>query len=307
VDREVPRAISALPLAPGVYRFRDAAGAVLYIGRATTLRSRVASYWSDLRDRGHLAPMVARVARVEAVACDSPHEAAWLERNLLEAARPRWNRTAGGQENPVYLRLDARPRVPGLTVARQPEPGDGLRYFGPYLGGLRARQAAAAIGRVCPLAATGTALGGAERDMARARGAAGGDRGALAAAVAAILAREPTAVSAARARLEELRGAAAAALAFELAGKINSELRSLDWVTSPQRVTTLEPAAFEACGWSGQLLVRFVIRAGRLCEWSQERCDPAAATTPLAATPPGWAAFAQRSAELAAALSPPPR
>src|SRR3984957_12010731 len=131
VDREAPRAISRLPHAPGVYRFRAAAGEVLYIGRATTLRSRVASYWSDLRDRGHLAPMVARVARVEAVACDSPHEAAWLERNLLEAARPRWNRTAGGQENPVYLRLDDRPRVPGLTVARRPEPGDGRRYFGP--------------------------------------------------------------------------------------------------------------------------------------------------------------------------------
>jgi excinuclease ABC subunit C len=303
VDREVPRAISHLPRAPGVYRFRDATGEVLYIGRATALRSRVASYWSDLRDRGHLAPMVARVHRVEAVTCDSPHEAAWLERNLLEAALPRWNRTPGGQESPVYLRLDARPRAPGLTVARRPEPGGGLRYFGPYLGGLRARQAAAAIGRVCPLAATGTALRGAERDMARARGAAGGDRGALTAAVAAILAREPAAVSAARIRLEQLRDEAAQALAFELAGKINSELRALDWVTSPQRVSTLEAAAFEACGWSGQLLVRFVIRAGRLCEWSQERCGRAAAGPALAATPAGWAGFAQRSAELAAALS----
>jgi excinuclease ABC subunit C len=39
----------------------------LYIGRATTLRNRVASYWSDLRERDHLAPMVARVARIEAV------------------------------------------------------------------------------------------------------------------------------------------------------------------------------------------------------------------------------------------------
>ena len=303
VDREAPRAISRLPHAPGVYRFRDAAGEVLYIGRATALRSRVGSYWSDLRDRGHLAPMVARVARVEAVLCDSPHEAAWLERNLLQAARPPWNRTPGGQEVLVYLQLDARPRAPGLTVARAHRPGPGLRYFGPYLGGLRARQAVAAIGRVCPLAATGTALRGAERDLARARGAAGGDRGALAEAVSAILAREPAAVSAARARLEQLRGEATQALAFELAAKINSELEALDWIISPQRVTTLEPAAFEACGWSGQLLVRFVIRAGRLRQWSQEHCDQAAAGPALAATPAGWAGFAQRSAELAAALS----
>jgi hypothetical protein len=73
---------------PGVYRFRDARGGVLYIGRATALRHRVASYWSDLRERGYPAPMVARVTRIEAVTCDSPHEAAWLERNLLEASLP---------------------------------------------------------------------------------------------------------------------------------------------------------------------------------------------------------------------------
>jgi excinuclease ABC subunit C len=40
------------------------------------LRSRVASYWSDLRERDHLVPMVARMARIEAVSCDSSHEAA---------------------------------------------------------------------------------------------------------------------------------------------------------------------------------------------------------------------------------------
>ena len=85
-----------LPLAPGVYRFRDGAGKVLYLGRATSLRHRVASYWGDLRDRAHLTPMVARVARVEAVACDSVHEAAWLERNLLLARKPPWNRAPAG-------------------------------------------------------------------------------------------------------------------------------------------------------------------------------------------------------------------
>jgi hypothetical protein len=123
-----------LPAAPGVYRFRDAAGRVLYLGRATHLRSRVASYWSDLRDRAHLAPMVYRVARVEAVACDSGHEAAWLERNLLQARKPPWNR----------LSDDARD--PGVTVVYQP--AERARNFGPYLGG---RQAVSGLCRVLPL------------------------------------------------------------------------------------------------------------------------------------------------------------
>jgi excinuclease UvrABC nuclease subunit len=59
--------VARLPLGPGVYRFRDAAGRVLYVGRAACLRRRVASYWGGLGDRGHLAAMVARIARGEAL------------------------------------------------------------------------------------------------------------------------------------------------------------------------------------------------------------------------------------------------
>src|SRR5450755_2085705 len=121
--------VAQLPHAPGVYRFRDARGRVLYIGRAADLRGRVASYWGDLGDRPHLAVMVARIARIEAVACDSGHEAAWLERNLLERALPPWNRTRGGQEVPVYIRLDERPVAPGLTVVHAARPSAGIRYF----------------------------------------------------------------------------------------------------------------------------------------------------------------------------------
>jgi excinuclease ABC subunit C len=139
--------VRQLPSAPGVYRFRDGRGRVLYVGRATELRGRVASYWSDLRDRPHLARMVAAVARVEAVVCDSVHEAAWLERNLLEESLPRWNRTPGGQEVPVYLVLDDGPAKPGLKVTHLPVPG---RIFGPYLGGLRARLALSALHRIHP-------------------------------------------------------------------------------------------------------------------------------------------------------------
>jgi excinuclease UvrABC nuclease subunit len=74
-----PRDLAArLPCAPGVYRFRDAAGRVLYLGRASSLCRRVASYWGDLGGRAHLSPMVARIAGLEAVVCDSAHEAARL-------------------------------------------------------------------------------------------------------------------------------------------------------------------------------------------------------------------------------------
>ncbi len=87
--------------------------------------------------------MVASIAQVEAVTCDSAHEAAWLERNLLEHRRPPWNRATGGQEAEGWIRLSVSPRSPGLTVMRQPAPGD----FGPYLGGQKVRDAVCGLAR----------------------------------------------------------------------------------------------------------------------------------------------------------------
>ena len=295
--------IARLPLTPGVYRFRDAAGQVLYLGRATMLRRRVASYWLDLRDRGHLTPMVAQVRKIEAVSCDSAHEAAWLERNLLTTSLPPWNRTVGGQEHPVYIRLDPRPARPGLSVAHLPANRPAVMYFGPYLGGRRARQAVKGLGRVLPLAYSGAELRGTRLDIARARGLAGADRGQCVETITAVLRREPDAVTGVRARLQELRERAAGVLAFELAADITGELRALEWVTSPQRASSMAATDFTASGWWDGVLSSFTVRRGRVCEWAQAACPESGAAARLAGTPPDWAGFAQRNAELAAALS----
>ncbi len=298
-----PPAAARLPGSPGVYRFRDAADQVLYVGRASALRSRVASYWTGLRDRDHLAPMVARVAQIEAVSCDSVHEAAWLERNLLEASLPRWNRTPGGQESAVYIRMDAGPVSPGLSVAYQPEPAGQVRYFGPYLGGLRVRRAVAALHRILPLCHAADRPSGAERDLARMRGVAGDDRSALTGSLAAILDRQPAAVSWAHRQLEQLRDRAAQNLAYELAARIQEEIGALSWVTCPQRVTTMDATNLIVAGWSRGMLVQFQIHGGRLCGWSQRSCSHPTATDVLAATPAAWSDFTQRNAELAASLT----
>ena len=303
--RNGPAVIGQLPCTPGVYRFRDARERVLYVGRATTLRSRVASYWSDLRGREHLASMVARVAAIEAVACDSVHEAAWLERNLLETSLPRWNRIPGGQESAVYIRMDTRPAAPGLGVAYRAEPAAQVRHFGPYLGRQRVGRAITALDRLLPLSATGTRLTGTERDIARARCTVSADRTVLISALTAILAREPAAVSRAHDRLEQLRDRAAGVLAYEMAARIQDEIAALDWVTCPQKVTTMEPANHTVSGWCGGILVQFQISGGRVRNWSQRACSMPGAARELAATPHAWGEFMRRTAELAATMAQP--
>jgi excinuclease ABC subunit C len=297
--------VAGLPLEPGIYRFRDEASRVLYIGRATVLRRRVASYWSQLRDRPHLAPMVARIAGIEAVACDSVHEAAWLERNLLEASLPPWNRTAGGQEVPVCIRLDRGPGRPGLSVDHLLPADGGGECFGPYLGGRRVRQAVRGLNRCLPVAYAGTGLRGAATDLARIRGVDQADLAGLTDRLGAVLRREPDAVAWVGGRLAELRDQAAAGLAFELAGAIDGELRALDWVTCPQRATTLERADFTACGWAVGRLTSFAVRGGKITRWARRDCAENEAAPWLAGTPAGWAQFAQRNAVLAAALRGP--
>jgi excinuclease ABC subunit C len=296
-------AAGLLPQGPGVYRFRDARGRVLYLGRAASLRRRVASYWGDLRDRRHLAPMVASIARLEAIACDSPHEAAWLERNLLRERLPPWNRAPdGGQESEVWIALSDSARSPGLSVTYQPVLG--TRHFGPYLGGRQVRLAVSGLNRVLPLGYAGD-LDGALGDMARVRGVTAPDRPRLAAKVTAVLDRVPESVTEVRAALCARRDAASGELAFELAGRLQTEIEALDWVTAQQRVARPGTGDCTAYGWADGLLVCFTIRDGRLNGWSQRACTATTARRHLDATPAEWTDFAARNAHLAARLLRP--
>ena len=302
-------AVRVLPGALGVYRFRDAERRVLYVGRATHLRRRVASYWGDLGDRQHLVAMVPQIAEIEAAECASEHEAVWLERNLLERSLPPWNRTAGGQEVPVCIRVDASARSPGTKVLHLPLPGlsrahgnAAVRYFVPYLGAARVRLAAAGLHRALPLGYTSDGQSSLLRELGASRGVDGTDRAALAASLCAVLSRQATAVAALRAQLAALRDAAAAGEAYEVAGRIQAELAALEWITCPQRAAVLEPREAKLAGWADGVLVRFEVRAGRLAGWRQVVRSREQAGPRLAATPPEWREFAERNAALAARL-----
>jgi excinuclease ABC subunit C len=303
--------VARLPLGPGVYRFRDAAGRVLYLGRATSLRRRVASYWGDLGDRGHLAAMVARIVRVEAVPCASAHEAAWLERNLLERSKPPWNRSPrGGQEAEVWIRLSASADAPGVRVARRPRTDEQARYYGPYLGSQKAHDAVSGLRRMLPLGATADRARhkptDTARELARARGAWRPARADPVLTVAAALDRDPAAVAELRVELIRRRDAAAVRLAYEFAGQVQAELEALDWITAEQKVTSAQPHDFNVHGWARGVLVRFEVRGGRLSGWSQRGCAAEVGRRHLAVTSCGleWADFARRAAELAALLAP---
>jgi excinuclease ABC subunit C len=100
-----------------------------------------------------------------------------------------------------------------------------------------------------------------------------------------------------------LRQRASDNLAFELAARIDSEMKAFAWIVSAQRVTTLADTNADAYGWCDGLLVRYEIRAGRLSAWTQRACGHTRAQSYLWQTPHEWADFAERNAKLAATLT----
>jgi hypothetical protein len=84
---------------------------------------------------------------------------------------------------------------------------------------------------------------------------------------------------------------------------VQAKIQALGWISSPQRVTSMDAANLMVVSWSADTLARFQVRDGRLRSCSQRPCSLASAASALAATPAAWTDFAQRNAEPAASLT----
>lgn len=133
--------LDALPVTSGVYLFKDKKGAVVYVGKAKSLRSRVRSYFQDnSSDNRYFIPILQRtIGDLDTIITGSEKEAAILENNLIKEHRPRYNIKLRDDKEYISLKLDAKEAWPRLWVVRRPHP-DGARYFGPYHSATAARR-----------------------------------------------------------------------------------------------------------------------------------------------------------------------
>ena len=139
------------PSAPGVYLMYDAAGKVLYVGKARDLRKRVRSYFGASRDsRWHIRFLMERVAEIGCIVTDTEKEALILENTLIKQHRPRYNFNLRDDKTYFSLRMDLSEPFPRLTIVRK-VPKDGARYFGPYSSASAARDVLKELYRVFPL------------------------------------------------------------------------------------------------------------------------------------------------------------
>jgi DNA polymerase-3 subunit epsilon len=144
------RWVAPLPRRPGVYLFKDIAGRVLYVGKATDLRRRVRSYFAS-DDRRKIGPLLREAASLAHIECVNDLEASVLEVRLIHRHAPRYNRQVKVWSKYRYVKLTLDDRFPRLAVVRVAKPGDGCLYLGPLSSAAAAKLAVEAIESAVPL------------------------------------------------------------------------------------------------------------------------------------------------------------
>lgn len=126
--------LKALPLRPGVYLFKNKFGEIIYIGKAKSLRKRVASYFTKPADI-KTSLLLERLYDIDFVVTGSELDALILEDELVKRYKPRYNISLRDDKAYPYLKLTINEEWPRLFLARRKEK-DGALYFGRFQGGM---------------------------------------------------------------------------------------------------------------------------------------------------------------------------
>ncbi len=147
--------LKEIPRAPGVYLHKDAAGKILYIGKAKNLRNRVRSYFQSSRTGDFsygikTGELVKQIADVEIIVTDNEVEAFILEATLVKQHQPYFNYKLKDDKSYPHLKLTVNEPFPKCVITRRIQ-NDGALYFGPFLPASMARRTIDLINRTFQL------------------------------------------------------------------------------------------------------------------------------------------------------------
>jgi excinuclease ABC subunit C len=150
MNERLTKKLAELPTVPGVYFHKDAAGEIIYVGKAASLRNRVRQYFQKSRYRDPKTDaLVAEIADVEWITVEAELDALFLEAEMVRRYMPRYNILLRDDKSSLYVRITYDAPHPTVTFTRRPL-DDKARYFGPYFSGFEVKRALKFLRRVFP-------------------------------------------------------------------------------------------------------------------------------------------------------------
>ena len=129
---DIQEELKKLPAKPGVYIMHDEKDAIIYVGKAISMKNRVRQYFQSSRNKGpKIEQMVTRIRRFEYIVTDSELEALVLECNLIKEHRPKYNTMLKDDKTYPYIKVTVGEEFPRILFSRTMKK-DKSRYFGPY-------------------------------------------------------------------------------------------------------------------------------------------------------------------------------
>lgn len=244
--------LAAVEAAPGVYLMKDARGQVIYVGKASSLRSRLRSYFgSQAGMDAKTRELVEQVADFEVIRTDTPTEALILENELIKRYRPRFNIMLRDDKTYPFIRITNEP-FPRVIATRRVV-HDGSRYFGPYPSAGAVHRTLDLLKRLFPYRACDIEITGQAarpclyyhigRCVGPCIGAVTADeyRAVIENVVLFLEGRADDVIR----RLRQEMEAAAERLEFERAARLRDELRAIEHVLQQQKVVTGTDESFD--------------------------------------------------------------
>ncbi|MBX3399005.1 MAG: excinuclease ABC subunit UvrC [Gemmataceae bacterium] len=147
-DEPLPEKVRTFPQSPGVYLMKDAAGTVIYVGKAKNLRSRAGSYFlKEAAENLRTAELVKQIRDVDYIPTETEVDALLKENRLIKDIRPKFNKDLKDGKSYPYLQIRVREEFPRVEVTRTPRRA-GVRLYGPFTSATNLRAAVNVLQRV---------------------------------------------------------------------------------------------------------------------------------------------------------------
>ena len=141
--------LSKLPVAPGVYFHKNAAGEIIYVGKAAVLKNRVRQYFQNSRKDAKTEALVAEIDDTDWITVDTEMDALFLESEMIKRYMPKWNILLRDDKTVSYVRVSMGDEVPYVSFTRTPM-DDKAVYVGPFYGKTAVEKALRILRRVFP-------------------------------------------------------------------------------------------------------------------------------------------------------------